>query len=183
MRIVGGQHKGRTLKAPRGLATRPMIARVREAVFNILGDRVEGARVADLFAGTGSIGLEALSRGAASVDAFESGRAALRFLRDNVAALGVGDRHRVHRAPLPEGLGAGPAWDLVFIDPPWGQGVGSLAAEAVVRRGRLAADGRIVLEERRGLEGDDVFWAARGLDRVDHRRYGDSAVVFLALPT
>ncbi len=182
MRIVGGRFGGRRLRAPKGLGTRPMIARVREAVFSILADRVEGARVADLFSGTGAIGLEAISRGAVHVDYFESGREALRFLRDNVSTLGVEGQVSVHRAPLPGAIRPGAPWDLVFVDPPWGKEVGYPAIDAVVAAGRLARDGVVLLEERFGLEGDDAFWAERGLEVLDQRRYGDSGCIFLGLP-
>lgn len=183
MRIVGGRFGGRRLRAPKGLGTRPMIARVREAVFSILADQVEGARVADLFSGTGAIGLEALSRGAAHVDYFESGREALKFLRDNVASLSVGELVTVHRGDLPGAIRPGAPWDLVFVDPPWGREVGYPAVEAVLAVGRLAPDGVVLLEERYGLEGDDAFWSERGLAVLDRRRYGDSGCIFLGLPT
>ncbi|MGM0578782.1 MAG: 16S rRNA (guanine(966)-N(2))-methyltransferase RsmD [Myxococcota bacterium] len=179
MRILGGRFRGRRLRAPRGLATRPMIARVREAVFNIVADRVEGARVADLYSGTGAIGLEALSRGADHVDFFETRRDALRVLTANAETLGVRDRVTVHRAPLPGAITPGPAWDLVFVDPPWGRDLGSPAIEAVLAQDRLAADGLIILDERHGLGGDDGEWRERGLRVVDRRRYGDSGVLLM----
>ncbi|MCB9787755.1 MAG: 16S rRNA (guanine(966)-N(2))-methyltransferase RsmD [Deltaproteobacteria bacterium] len=180
MRIIGGRFRGRVLQAPKGLATRPMIARVRESVFNILGRRVEGARVADLFAGTGAIGFEALSRGAEHVDAFEAARPARAALLANARALGVAGTHTLHGGELPGSIVAGPPWDLVFIDPPWGRDLGAPAAERVVAVGRLAEGGLIVVEERFGQEGDAASWRERGLRVVDQRRYGDSGVVMVA---
>ncbi|MDP6944793.1 MAG: RsmD family RNA methyltransferase, partial [Myxococcota bacterium] len=94
MRIIGGKFRGRRLTAPAGLATRPMIARVREALYNILADRIVDARVADCFSGTGAVGLEALSRGARSVDFFEAGRHATGTLDRNISTLGVQDACR-----------------------------------------------------------------------------------------
>ena len=99
-----------------------MLGRVREATFNILGPAVHDARCADLFSGTGSLGLEALSRGAAHVDFYETGRAPLAVLHENIKTLGVGSEVTVHRSPLPAAISAGEAWDLVLVDPPWGKG-------------------------------------------------------------
>jgi 16S rRNA (guanine966-N2)-methyltransferase len=182
LRIIGGRFRGRVLQAPKGLATRPMIARVRESVFSILGRRVEGARVADLFAGTGAIGIEALSRGAAHVDAFESARPARAALLQNAKMLGLGAELSLHGGELPGSIVAGPPWDLVFIDPPWGRDLGAPAAARVVAMGRLAEGGLIVVEERFGQEGDAGSWRERGLAVVDQRRYGDSGIIMVAPP-
>lgn len=180
MRIIAGRYRGRVLQAPKGLATRPMIARVRESVFSILGGRVEGARVADLFAGTGAIGIEALSRGAAHVDAYESARPARAALMANLKMIGIGQEYNLHGGELPGSLVAGPAWNLVFIDPPWGRDLGAPIAERIVTLGRLAEGGLIVVEERHGQEGDAASWRERGLRVVDQRRYGDSGIVMVA---
>lgn len=180
MRIISGRFRGRALKAPKGLGTRPMLARVREATFNILGPRVHDARVADLFSGTGSLGLEALSRGASHVDFYEMGRAPLAVLRDNIEMLDVAAEVKVHRAPLPGAINAGEPWDLVLADPPWGKGRMPGIAEALLRTGRLTEDGLLVFEERFGHEDDDIAWAERGLTVVDRRRYGDAALLMLA---
>ena len=119
MRIIAGDFRGRRLSTPEGLKTRPMLARVREALFNILGPRVAGARVADCFSGTGAIGLEALSRGATHVDFFESGRHTLGALEKNIAQLGVTGRAKVHKSDLPQAIGAGDPWDIIVVDQPW----------------------------------------------------------------
>jgi 16S rRNA (guanine966-N2)-methyltransferase len=125
MRIIAGEHGGRRLQVPRGLGTRPMLDRVREALFSTLGRHVVGAHVLDLFAGTGSLGLEALSRGASSVRFVERDATALVALRRNVDLLGVGDRARVHRG---DALSAatwrscddgGVCYDVAFFDPPY----------------------------------------------------------------
>ena len=154
-----------------------MIARVREALYNILSDRIVGARVADCFSGTGAVGLEALSRGACSVDFFEAGRHAMGALQRNIAALGLAGESRVHRSELPGVIGPGPPWDVVIVDPPWGRELGRPVAAKVVQRGRLAPEGVIVVSERYGHEGDAAFWLEAGLTVIDRRRYGDSALV------
>ena len=120
MRIIAGEFRGRRLAAPAGLGTRPMLDRVREALFSTLADAVPGAAVLDLFAGTGSLGLEALSRGAACARFCERDRGALEALRANVASLGLGDRVEIvpGDALRPEVWPEDPV-DLVLIDPPY----------------------------------------------------------------
>ncbi len=179
MRILGGTLKGRRLAAPRGLATRPMIARAREALFNILAPRIEDARVADLYSGTGSLGLEALSRGAAHVDFFEKAGPALRALRQNIATLGCEGRCVVHARALPDAITRGPAWDLVLLDPPWCQELGPPPILRTLEAQRLAPEGLFMLDERYGHGGEDEVWAGRGLEVFDRRRYGDSGLLFL----
>lgn len=154
-----------------------MIARVREALYNILADRIVDARVADCFSGTGAVGLEALSRGAARVDFFEAGRHAIGSLERNISALGVGGHARVHKSELPAAIGPGDAWDVVVVDPPWERGLGRPVAARIVQQGRITPDGVIVLSERHGHEGDDLFWAEAGLTVIDRRRYGDSGLI------
>src|SRR5437867_231202 len=124
MRVIGGTDRGRRLAAPRGFSTRPTAGRVREALFDILGPAVAGMRVLDLFAGTGAIGIEALSRGAARAVFVERGRDALRALRANLAALHLSrDRARVVAgdavATLPALGRSELPFDLVFLDPPY----------------------------------------------------------------
>lgn len=185
MRIVAGRLGGRRLVAPKGQGTRPTTDRVREAVFS-LGEvrrRVEGARVADLFAGTGALGLEALSRGAARVEFYEASGKALRALSQNIEALGVAEEVQVHRGRLPRAMGPGPALDLVFMDPPYGTGAWAAALRAVLTAGRLAAGGLIVLEEAKGIEGKVEAWEALGLRQVDARRYGDTTILLLSEPS
>jgi 16S rRNA (guanine966-N2)-methyltransferase len=181
MRIIGGHDRGRRLRAPRGLRTRPTADRVRETLFDVLGPAVAGARVLDLFAGTGAVGIEALSRGAARVVLVERDQAALRALRANLAALGAsraaarvmaGDVLRV----LPD-LGAqeGP-FDLVFVDPPYAtsladRALAALAGTAICRDGTevvVQHSTRTVLSPVPGLA------AHRRA-----RRFGDTALTFL----
>ena len=180
LRIIGGEFRGRRLATPEGLVTRPMLARVREALFNILSTRIVGARVADCFSGTGAIGLEALSRGAEHVDFFESGRHVLSHLERNIAQVGVGDRVTLHRSKLPASLGVGPPWDVVIVDQPWTLSLGQPLVAHLLDRGRVTSEGWIVVSERKGFELDDRAWHELDLEVVDRRRYGDSSLVFLA---
>jgi 16S rRNA (guanine966-N2)-methyltransferase len=126
MRIIAGKWRGRPLKAPPGQATRPTSGRTREALFSMLASRIgsfEGLRVADLFAGTGALGLEALSRGAAHCTFVESDRAALDALKANIAAVGA---EATVRAAAAEHFSGGP-FDLVLLDPPYASGLGQRA--------------------------------------------------------
>ena len=181
MRIIGGEFRGRRLKAPDGLGTRPMIARVREAVFNILARHLKGARLGDCFSGTGAIGLEALSRGAAHVDYFESGHAASKVLMENVRTLGVEQAVTLHRRPLPEAIGSGQPWDILMIDPPWGKSLGPPTAQAARNQGRLHDESLVTLSERHGLGGDNALWRSLGFEVLDRRRYGDSGLLLMRL--
>jgi 16S rRNA (guanine966-N2)-methyltransferase len=131
VRIVAGRWRGRQIDAPRDPRVRPTADKVREAWMSIVGQRIPGARVVDLFAGSGALGIEALSRGAASADFVEINPASLRTLGENLARLGAGDAARVRRADalrFVEGLEAG-AYDLAFADPPFGMGASARLAE------------------------------------------------------
>jgi len=124
MRVIGGADRGRRLRAPRGLHTRPTADRIRVTLFDMLGPAVRGMRVLDVFAGTGAVGIEALSRGAARAVFVERDRDALRALRANLAALGLGrERARIVAgdalATLPALAASEPPFDLVFLDPPY----------------------------------------------------------------
>lgn len=175
LRIVSGTLGGRMIDAPPGRDTRPTREKVREAWFSALGDAVAGARTADLFAGSGALGLEALSRGAASVDFVESHPRAAGVLRDNVRALDVADRVRVIRGGAErflEELGDEETYDLVLADPPYGEGWPRRLADRLRRRpfARLLC----VEHEPGALDGAaGVLW---------ERTYGDSALTFLRPP-
>ena len=152
MRIVGGRFRGRTLRAPADDATRPTSDRLRETLFDVLahryGDPVTGARVIDLFAGTGALGLEALSRGAAHALFVEDGGPARALIRDNVEALGVAGLCRIFRRDATKlGTVQAAPFDLAFLDPPYGQGLGQ-AALASLRDGQWLTPGALcILEE------------------------------------
>jgi len=179
MRIVGGSLSGRVLRAPKGAATRPTSEKVREAVFQILAGKVEvaGAQVLDLFAGSGAIGIEALSRGAAHVTFVDSAGGAVAAIRSNLATLGLAEHATVlvgdavalaarHVPPAP--------WQLVLVDPPYASELATRAVLALPRTS-LAPEPVIVIEhDRRNAPPESLG----SLLRTDQRRYGDTLVSF-----
>lgn len=179
MRVIAGTLGGRRLVAPRGLATRPTTDRVREALFSALAS-VSGARVLDLYSGTGALGIEALSRGAAAAVFVESARPAVAALRANLTALGLGGGvARVLSEPVARAaarlVAAGEPFDLVFADPPYDDVDEALAVlESLVPV--LSPGARVVLEHatRRPPRASTV------LEAVRTRTYGDTALAFLA---
>ena len=181
MRIIGGTHRGTTLTAVgEGDAKahlRPTSDRVRESLFNVLqggrfGDPINGKRVLDLFAGTGALGLEALSRGAAHVTFVDNGRVAQKLVRANIAKLrreADTTLLNVEVARIPEGKPC----DLIFLDPPYGQDLGGKALGSVRAAGWLAKDALIIWEE------DRAQISPPGFQTLDQRRYGETWVTFL----
>ena len=183
MRIVGGKFKGRAIAAPPGRDTRPTSDRAREAVFNILehaawSNGVEGRRVLDLFAGSGGLGLEAMSRGAAFALFVETDAGARGAIRDNIEALGLFGTTRIHRRDATDlGLkpaGLGEPFDLVFLDPPYGKGLGERALAKLCDGGWITCDAMIVFEC-----GADETFATPGFETLDTRDYGAAKVLFL----
>lgn len=173
LRIVAGELGGRRISAPPGRDTRPTREMVREAWFSALGDAVAGARVADLFAGSGALGIEALSRGAASVDFVESDRRAAAVIRENLDELGLAGRSRLVRRGVEAFLdGLDEPYDLALADPPYRSGWPRRLAELLARRPFAAL---LCVEHAPGaLEGvEGVVW---------ERTYGDSALSFLRPP-
>ena len=171
IRIIAGEFKGRRLKTPTGRSVRPTADRVREAWFSILQHVVPGARVLDLFAGSGALGFEALSRGAVSVDFVEVHRASLVVLKANAETLKVEDRVTIHRVDglrFAERLHAG-AYDVAFADPPY---AGDQAA-LLVALFRVTPFARVFAIEHA---------AAKLMPGDDTRRYGDTAVTFVYAP-
>jgi 16S rRNA (guanine966-N2)-methyltransferase len=172
MRVIAGRHGGRRLQAPAGEATRPTADRVREALFSILGPRVEGARVLDLFAGSGALGIEALSRGAASATFVESSPAAVRVLRANLDALGE-DAEVVRADALRWLHGAARAarqYDLVLLDPPYRRGA-ALGPGLGAALPAVLADGAVVV-----AESDHRVPLELPIALIDDRRYGDTRI-------
>ena len=152
MRIVAGEWRGRRLDAPTGLETRPTADRVRETLFSMLVSRIgafEGLRVADLFAGSGALGFEALSRGAAEACFVDSAAAAVAAIRANATRLGANDKVKVVAASIMSLPPADP-FDLIFADPPYASGSGSAAVAAVLRAGWLKPGGWMSVETSRG---------------------------------
>jgi 16S rRNA (guanine966-N2)-methyltransferase len=178
MRIVAGRFKGRPLIAPKSRDIRPTSDRLREAMFDILSHRfpeaLDGARVLDLFAGTGALGLEALSRGAATALFVDSGAEARALIRGNVEALACGGVTRIFRADASR-LGKAPMgspFGLVFLDPPYGLGLTNPTLKALVAGRWLAEGATIVVEEGAKAE----LMAPSALTRLDERLYGDTKI-------
>ncbi|NRB35766.1 MAG: 16S rRNA (guanine(966)-N(2))-methyltransferase RsmD [Rhodobacteraceae bacterium] len=180
MRIVAGRFRGRALtpvgKGDAAAHLRPTTDRVRESLFSILTSRgaIDGARVLDLFAGTGALGFEALSRGAESLCLVENGRKAQALIRDNIRLLDVRDEARlVARDATKLRPCDGPGFDLIFLDPPYGKSLGLPALDAARRAGWIAPGALIVFEENAPQE------APEGFALMDQRRFGDTHVTFL----
>ena len=183
MRIVGGQFRGLVLADPGpgdpAAHLRPTSDRVREAVFNLLthgpaGDRVRGARVLDLFAGTGALGLEALSRGAAHVTFVENGTTGRALIRGNVEKMRAMGATRLYRRDATDlGPNRGPGFDLIFLDPPYGQGLGAAALASAQAGGWLVPGATVVWEENAPQP------APPGFTATDQRRYGETWVTLL----
>lgn len=181
MRIVGGKHKGHSIAPPPGSATRPTSDRVRESVFNILahgieGLELEGARVLDLFAGTGAMGLEAISRGARFCQFVEDSAEARGLIRNNADALGAIGLVKIWRRDATD-LGPcapQPGFDLVFADPPYGKGLGEKALISLVSGKWLNPAAVVVLEESAKAD----VPAIEGLSLFDERAYGGTIIRF-----
>ncbi len=184
MRIVGGRHRGRPLRAPGSRDSRPTSDRAREAIFNILAHGMEdfqldGASVVDVFAGTGALGLEALSRGAAHATFIDDDGAAVRAARGNAAALGERGAATLltldaRRLPPPPRAAETPC-ALAFLDPPYGSGLAAAALEGLAAWGRIAPGAVCVVE----LAAREPFAPPAGFEAVDERTYGPARVVFL----
>jgi 16S rRNA (guanine966-N2)-methyltransferase len=181
MRIVGGRLRGRTLVGPKSAAIRPTSDRLRETLFNILthayGDPVTDARVLDLFAGTGALGLEALSRGAAFTLFMDDGAEARALIRQNVEALGLGGVSRIFRRDATRLGAAHPLepFSLAFLDPPYGQGLAEKALASLRDGGWLTPGALLVVEETKAAG----FAAPEGFEELERRAYDDTEFVFL----
>ena len=185
MRVVAGTFKGRTLAVPRQAGLRPTSDRVRESVFNVLAHgiedfEIEGAVVLDLFAGTGALGLEAISRGAAMAVFVENDFTARALIQENITALGIGGITRIFRRDATN-LGASQRrqeFALVFADPPYGQGLAQQALASALAGDWLTPGAVVVVEER----ADVTVALPPPLEAVDHRTYGDTQVIFARMP-
>ena len=183
MRIVGGRLRGRAIAAPKSQAIRPTADRLREALFNILAHAYDNpmrdARVLDLFAGTGALGLEALSRGASFALFVDDGADARALLRENVEALSLGGATRVFRRDATK---LGPAhpvepFALAFLDPPYAKGLALLALTSARDGGWLTTNALVVVEEAKGAG----FIAPDGFKELERRAYDDTEFTFLRL--
>lgn len=179
MRIIAGEWRGRKLVAPKGEATRPTADRTRETLFSMLASRLgsfEGLSVLDLFAGSGALGLEALSRGAAHCLFVEQDKAALDAIRANVAALDCRSRSTVSAGSV---MSLGPAktvHDLILLDPPYGTSAASVALDRMLRLGWIGAETWIAVET-----GADETVEVKGLDLIKDRRVGKARLHLLTL--
>ncbi|MEZ5945880.1 MAG: 16S rRNA (guanine(966)-N(2))-methyltransferase RsmD [Hyphomonas sp.] len=183
MRIIAGEHKGRAIAAPKGQGTRPTADRARESLFNVLAHapwapEIEGARVIDLFAGSGALGLEAMSRGAAFCLFVETDHAARGAIRDNIEALGLYGNTRLHRRSATDlgekPAGVGSPFTLAFLDPPYHKDLVAPALDCLVKGNWLAPDALAVVETAVDETILPVGWIL-----LDSRDYGAARVWFL----
>jgi 16S rRNA (guanine966-N2)-methyltransferase len=181
MRVVAGRLKGRSLASPSSREIRPTADRLRESVFNILthayDDPIQDARVLDLFAGTGALGIEAVSRGAKFALFVDNGAEARALLRNNVEALGLGGVTKVFRR---DATNLGPAhpvepFSLVFLDPPYGKGLGEQALASLREGGWLTPAALLIVEEAKAAG----FVTPQGFEELERRAYDDTEFVFL----
>jgi 16S rRNA (guanine966-N2)-methyltransferase len=181
MRVVAGRLKGRSLASPSSLDIRPTADRLRQSLFNILihayDDPVQDARVLDLFAGTGALGIEAVSRGAKFALFVDNGAEARALLRNNVEALGLGGVTRIFRRDATD---LGPAhpvepFSLVFLDPPYGKGLGERALASLREGGWLTPGALLIVEEAKAAG----FVTPEGFEELERRAYDDTEFVFL----
>lgn len=181
MRVVGGRLRSRPIAGPKSDGLRPTADRLRESLFNILahayGDPVTGARVLDLFAGTGALGIEAISRGAAFALFVDDGIEARALLRDNVGTLGLGGVTRIFRRDATK---LGPVhplepFTLAFLDPPYGKGLAEKALASARAGGWLVPNALVVVEEA----ADAGFKSPEGFEELERRQYDDTVLVFL----
>lgn len=183
MRVVGGRLRGRNIAGPSSQAIRPTADRLRESLFNILmhayENPLDGARVLDLFAGTGALGIEAISRGAAFTLFVDNGAEARALLRNNVEALGLGGVTRVFRR---DATNLGPCYpvepfSLVFLDPPYSQGLGEKALASLIEGKWLTPGALVIAEESKAA----ALAAPAGFEELERRAYDDTEFVFLKL--
>ena len=184
LKIVGGKHRGRTLATPEGLATRPTSSRAREALFNILAHAnwrsdgtspLLGARVLDAFAGSGALGMEALSRGAAHATFLDNDAAAIKLIGDNLRKLGEVAAAKVVRADVPRPPLAREGCDLAFLDPPYRSGLATPALAALGEAGWFKPGAVVTVE----LGNTEDLVPPDGFAAIDERRYGAAKIMIL----
>ena len=179
MRVIGGQAKGRLLKAPPGLQVRPTPAKVKEAMFAILGNQITDARILDLFAGTGSIGIEALSRGAKHVDFVEHHIASLKTLSANLERCGFMKQASIHRDNVSHFLMRAPrsieTFDIIFVDPPYHTGILSKILPLLSRGGIITQTSLLIIEH---FHKSTLPNHIGHLNSIRAERYGDTVISF-----
>ncbi len=179
MKVVGGAARGRKLKVPKGMSVRPTAARVKESLFNILRHDFSGLRVLDLFAGSGNLSIEALSRGAVEAVLVDESARAAAAIRENLTLLELPGRARVWVAPVARALRkldqGGEKFDLIFLDPPYDKGLATMTLETIGKSSLLSPNGIVVVEH----SGREAIKAGYGdLILNDRRRYGDTLLSF-----
>jgi 16S rRNA (guanine(966)-N(2))-methyltransferase RsmD len=185
MRIVAGSAKGRALAGPKSTSKhiRPTADRVRETLFNVLGQWLEGHSVLDLYAGTGALGLESISRGAKNAVLVDSDREALALCRTNTDALGFAERVEIVSQPVERALQTlgrrGDKFDLIFADPPYAARVVEGVLDGLAKHGLLAPEGTVVIEHDKREPAPESH---AGFERVDQRRFGDTLVSLFRIP-
>lgn len=181
MRIGGGRFRGRSVRAPTGRATRPTSGRLKKSLFDILAPRLEDARFLDLFAGAGAVGLEALSRGAAHVTFVERGRHAAKSIQANLAALGLTGKAELSLKDAASAVAAlqkkGERFDLVFVDPPYGEGADARLLAKIEAAELLTADGLLIVEHHHKTSLPDACGSLKQMRQV---RAGESCLSFYA---
>src|SRR5262245_14391995 len=179
MRVIGGAARGRRLKVPKGHAVRPTAARVKEALFNILSHDFSGMRVLDLFAGSGNVSIEALSRGAAMAILIEESPRSAAVIRDNLSRLQLSERAQVWIAPVARSLKklakSGESFDLIFLDPPYDKGLVATSLKKLAHCDLLSSSGCVVVEHSAREEVKSRYDA---LVLNEQRRYGDTLLTF-----
>ncbi len=183
VRVIAGSARGRKLKSVDDPGVRPTTDRLKEALFSTLGPGIRGKRVLDLYAGSGGLGIEALSRGAERVTFVEADQAAAAIIEANLAATGLGDRAQVSRIKAERfaggtRFGSQAMFDVVLADPPYETGVPAGVLSALVANGRLSGDAMVVVELSSRLKNQDP---PMGYRLLDSRRYGDSTLMYLAV--
>jgi len=179
MRVIGGNARGRRLKVPKGQAVRPTPNRVKEALFNILPHDLSGIKLLDLFAGTGNVSIEAISRGAAKAILIDSSEKSGKVIGENLRNLGFTDRAHVRIAPVSRALRSlarqGESFDMIFLDPPYEHNLINACLEAIARSNLLRASGTLVIEHS-AREQPEVEYDS--LILKDQRKYGDTWLSF-----
>jgi 16S rRNA (guanine(966)-N(2))-methyltransferase RsmD len=179
MRVIGGNAKGRRLKVPKGPAVRPTSDRVKEALFNILPHDLSGIRLLDLFAGTGNVSIEAISRGAAEAILIDSSEQSGKVIRENLRSVGFTDRANVRIAPVSRVLRLlarrGESFDMIFLDPPYQRNWVKVCLEAIAGGNLLRASGTLVVEHSAREQPEAEYGS---LVLKDQRKYGDTWLSF-----
>lgn len=176
MRVIAGSARGRLLSAPEGLATRPTSDKVRGAVFNIIAPYVENARVLDLFAGSGAMGIEALSRGAKGAHFVDKSGSALKIVRQNLQALSFESGSTLHKSDYKEFLrGCKERFDIIFIDPPYMSDYYEAVLDEICINGIKEREGIIIVERNLQVPLPQI----RGLEAVKEKKYGSTLITIL----